>query len=342
MNDRHDPLDRLATLTLPEPDAARMQADIARARARFVEAGQQMHPAGGGFLARLRARFLPGGLTFAGGLVAAGLAAVVILPMQLRQTPGPLVAPDADGAAPAAIAERTASAQAADEAPYGGVSASSVDPRDLASAPAAAAPAPPVAEVTLPEPTAPTAEFAEADLAQPAPAPGARSSLVPPSPAAPGAAAGTDALLASGAERTPSTTLPRIGPRPRLSATELSQVRLELPSENAIFSGSASFTVAGDTEGVWLERDNGRLTIPLDATTPGLSLDMTDMFLLPERRELPAFLVMMGELDGTRAWQIFRVGKDQITYDRVLTTLQKDAVTPGQVEGMLAQLPPTY
>ncbi|NPD16394.1 hypothetical protein HOY34_14435 [Xinfangfangia sp. D13-10-4-6] len=354
MSTEKDPLDALSRLSLPAADPARMRADIALARARFASAGlpgAAHAPAGQvktGLLGWLRDRIGLVSTGLIGSLSVAGLAAIAFLPERAGRGESLLAESDQPPLAPIAPAP-------ADVSVLAGAPPAPPAPPARPAAPVTAAP--PVTAIASAEaPSSPVqSEVGQSEVAspiQPAPLDDSLSRFAAAKPERSAPASGSDSfgaadIQASGAERISGTTLPRIGGQPGLRPPDLNrdlnrdpaQVSLRLPAPDAVFSGGLGFTFSGDESGFWLERDSGNLRIPTDAVAPGTRFDMTRMFVLKPRQDLPAFFVIMGVADGVDAWQIFRIGDDEILYDSTLTRLLKDAVTPGQVEGMLTQLP---
>ncbi|MBJ2149548.1 hypothetical protein [Paracoccus sp. IB05] len=318
-----DPLDRLADLALPDPDPALMQADIARARERFVAAGLSAAASEPSLIARWLS---PLRLGMAGSAATASvMAAFLLLPqgqLPLAQMPDgsdrKTVA--AEGAAPEDEHAVAQSDMAPDAVP-------APAPATAASRSAAAAPR----DVTIP--VAPLPEPDYPPLAAAPPASGGNGSARPAYEAAAEA-------IASAAPAAPSRTLPRLGAKPRHAPGDAALVDLALPEEEAEFSGSLSFSLSGDQDGLFLDREEGRLAIPVWETAPGMTIQMTDVYLLPARRGFPQILMMKGQLGDQEPWQIFRVSADAVTFDKVITDLVKPARSPGQVEAILNRLPP--
>lgn len=320
-----DPLDRLGDLALPDPDPALMRADIARARDRFVTAG--LSPAAPE-PSRIARWLSPRRLGIAGSAATASvMAAFLLLPqaqLPLTQMPdgSDHKAVATEGVAPEdahSVAE-TDMAQEAQPAPA---------PPSAASRSAATAPR----DVTIPAAPLPEPDFPPLAAAPPAGGGGSAGSAGPAYETA-------SEAIASAAPVAPSKTLPRLGAKPRHKPGDASLVDLALPPEEEDFSGSLSFSLSGDQDGLYLDREEGRLAIPVWETAPGMTIQMTDVYLLPARRGFPQILMMKGQLGDQQPWQIFRVSEDAVTFDKVITDLVKPARSPGQVEAILNRLPP--
>ncbi|WP_112313156.1 hypothetical protein [Pseudogemmobacter bohemicus] len=327
-----DPLDRLAELALPGPDPARLRADIARAREAFVAAGlPKARPAAGGI-----ARWLsPLRFGLAGSTATAGVMGFFLLLPSGQM-------PDGSGRNGAAGDTALVGGAVPNVAETGAISESVAD-----MAAEIAAPAPPaspvsksasaaVPDMTLPEmpPSVAAEEASELAMIAPAAPTALPPALAPPAATAPAA---TPSAAGSGA---PANTLPRLGARPRNDPGNAALVDLDLPEEEAEFTGSLGFSLSGDQDGIFLDREEGRLAIPIWETAPGISIQMTDVYLLPARGGFPQILMMKGKLGDQEPWQIFRVGEEAVTFDKVITDLVKEARSPGQVDAILRRLPP--
>lgn len=317
-----DPLHRLAALDLPAPDPAVMRADIARARERFIAAG--LHAAAPP--SRLQRWFSPLRLGLAGSsATACAMAALLLLPSDQGPSTGIPERSDFNSTArggtladdPAALADN---APMPEEAP-----APLAPPASKKSA--AAAPR----DVTIVEPPLPAPDFPSMAAVPPT----AGGNTAAGSAYEPAAEA-----LASAAPAAPSNSLPRLGARPRSARGDTALVDLDLPEEEAELTDTLAFSLSGDAEGIYLDRDAGRLAIPIWETAPGMTLQMTDAYLLPARGGFPQILMIKGRSGDQEPWQIFRVGEDEVSFDRVITDLVKAARSPGQVQAMLNRLPP--